>query len=472
MQTHHLAPCRAPRRRQYQSVRNRLLASVCLALSFLGITYAQADSVVHDSFSLNANSRKAGVPLNGLPVEKGQGDWMAAPAFKFGGDDKNGWLMVDSAGSGSARIAVPKGAVVTVEVDAQPASDKVGFIDVGFGGSSDTGDSNFSDGVFLYLDTKGDAQLRSGGAKLKGKHIESYKSDGPNHLVLTYDSASNSVTATVDGEEVGSKVALPIPLKADYTGIGVYGISSSAKITNFSLSVGGASTATDSAVALPPVASAAAPAASAQENPGNEYHILFIGNSITLSTANPGKGWDINAGMAASSVDKDYVHLVTSYISQKKGIKAVPMIFAHHGGVVQNYVGRVDEYRSFHPNLVVIQFGENDHEGVDAFKQIYAKLLDDVNSLQPKPEVICTGMWCPDNQYPLSGNAAAMTDAIRQVAQEKDATFVQIADLSSNPQNKGTGPNGGIRWHPNDNGHKGYADRICAAWDKSDVASK
>ena len=47
--------------------------------------------------------------------------------------------------------------------------------------------------------------------------------------------------------------------------------------------------------------------------------ILFLGNSITLHGPKPDIGWTGNWGMAASSEDKDYVHLVTSALAQHTG---------------------------------------------------------------------------------------------------------------------------------------------------------
>ena len=47
--------------------------------------------------------------------------------------------------------------------------------------------------------------------------------------------------------------------------------------------------------------------------------ILFLGNSITLHGANADIGWSGNWGMAASSQDKDYVHLVTSDLVRRTG---------------------------------------------------------------------------------------------------------------------------------------------------------
>ena len=45
--------------------------------------------------------------------------------------------------------------------------------------------------------------------------------------------------------------------------------------------------------------------------------VLFVGNSITKHAPKPEIGWTNDCGMEASSVDKDYVHLVEEKIREK-----------------------------------------------------------------------------------------------------------------------------------------------------------
>ena len=48
---------------------------------------------------------------------------------------------------------------------------------------------------------------------------------------------------------------------------------------------------------------------------GKGKRIMFIGNSITLHGAKPDIGWNFEHGMAASSKEKDYVHVVMNKIN-------------------------------------------------------------------------------------------------------------------------------------------------------------
>ena len=48
-----------------------------------------------------------------------------------------------------------------------------------------------------------------------------------------------------------------------------------------------------------------------------QKRVLFLGNSITLHEAAPHIGWNFNWGMAASSEEKDYVHIVLKGLREK-----------------------------------------------------------------------------------------------------------------------------------------------------------
>ena len=49
--------------------------------------------------------------------------------------------------------------------------------------------------------------------------------------------------------------------------------------------------------------------------------VLFLGNSITLHGPAPKIGWDGNWGMAASTREKDFVHVLLSRIAKSAGGK-------------------------------------------------------------------------------------------------------------------------------------------------------
>src|SRR5512137_8311 len=91
--------------------------------------------------------------------------------------------------------------------------------------------------------------------------------------------------------------------------------------------------------------------------------ILFLGNSITLHGPKTDIGWTGNWGMAASSEDQDYVHLVASALALHIGSK--PRILVRNIADFERTYATYDvaaqmrEFFAFDPDLVVLAIGEN-----------------------------------------------------------------------------------------------------------------
>ena len=90
--------------------------------------------------------------------------------------------------------------------------------------------------------------------------------------------------------------------------------------------------------------------------------ILFLGNSITLHGPAPAIGWLGNWGMAASSEEKDYVHLLTSSIARLSG-KRPEIQVANIADFERNYEAydraRFKKHFDFKADIVVVAIGEN-----------------------------------------------------------------------------------------------------------------
>ncbi|MBQ4153637.1 MAG: SGNH/GDSL hydrolase family protein [Clostridia bacterium] len=108
------------------------------------------------------------------------------------------------------------------------------------------------------------------------------------------------------------------------------------------------------------------------QNPNNVYlfdnekskvRILFVGNSITKHAPKPEVGWNNNCGMAASSIDKDYVHLIVKWISEKYD-KNLAFGIAQVANYARTFFDKGPEEtyyeaRDFSPNIVIMFYGAN-----------------------------------------------------------------------------------------------------------------
>ena len=195
-------------------------------------------------------------------------------------------------------------------------------------------------------------------------------------------------------------------------------------------------------------------------NRGGNKKVLFFGNSITRHEPNASIGWHGDWGMAASSKEKDYVHLVVAELDKKYG--KVDYCIAQGAMWEWGYRNTeevLDEYYSalkeFDADIVVIRIGEN----ITAAKHL---------------EVSCKPHFAKAVDY-LAGNAekviitdmfwySVYNDCLKEVCEEKGHTFCHLTDLEQDEKTmaKGLFEHQGVAGHPGDYGMQCIADRILA----------
>ena len=200
--------------------------------------------------------------------------------------------------------------------------------------------------------------------------------------------------------------------------------------------------------------------ASAQAQP---QRILFVGNSLTSHGPKADIDWHGNWGMAATSLDKDYVHVVTKALATKQGTTPVIMIKnvadferAHVG---YDIAGKFADAAAFKADLIILCIGEN----VAALKtpEAQAKYQEQViallKTLQSKPKaqiIVRSSFWA---------NTAKDT-AMRQACETVGGTFVDISALSKDEKNYARSErpykHAGVAHHPGDRGMAAIAEEI------------
>ena len=233
-----------------------------------------------------------------------------------------------------------------------------------------------------------------------------------------------------------------------------------------------------------PVAPVAVPTSPDVANP---YRILFVGDSITMHGTNPDVlrdlKWDHASGMAASKLENDYCHRLVALIQAGFPNRTVqiayPVIASNFADSIKQYglqsagqyAATIQSSESLHPNLVVIQLGEHERveDGLDGTRANYEKLFDAFNTWSPRPALLCTGVWQP--QDPLPGGPLCYRDRpadldriVSELCKQHNIPFVSVASLAMDPTCRGWGEISGVQWHPNDKGHQGYAARLFDAY--------
>lgn len=185
--------------------------------------------------------------------------------------------------------------------------------------------------------------------------------------------------------------------------------------------------------------------------------VLFLGNSITLHEKAPKIGWNVNWGMAASSEDKDYVHIVLRELEKRYG--EIGYCIANVGEWERNYwkeetLEKFRGAREFGADTVVFRLGENLRK--DAFEE-YAlsgcmRRFMDYFTAKAKHVVVTDTFW--EHGY--------ICDTLKALAEEKGYDFVSISELGYAAENKAIGlfEHEGVAAHPNDLGMARIAERI------------
>jgi len=194
--------------------------------------------------------------------------------------------------------------------------------------------------------------------------------------------------------------------------------------------------------------------------------ILFLGNSITLHAPKPTIGWTGNWGMAASSKGKDFVHLLTTDISNLTGSR--PKIIVRN---ISEFERGYDDFKlttelkselEFNADIVVVAIGENVPELATNFERkefeiAFAKLIA-VLRLHEESSIFVRSSFWPHK----------VKDAImRRASLVAGVTFIDISalghDESNMAQSERKFEHMGVGKHPGDKGMRAIADAIFAA---------
>ncbi len=185
--------------------------------------------------------------------------------------------------------------------------------------------------------------------------------------------------------------------------------------------------------------------------------ILFLGNSITLHETKPQIGWNVNWGMAASSQEKDYVHIVLNAL--RKRYSEISYAIVNVGEWELNYwkddvIEKFKLARDFKADIIIFRFGENinlqylEKHSLNLYLNNFMKYLN----INAEKVIVTDTFW--EHGY--------ICNALKCVAEKNGYTFVVISDLGYKDENKALGlfENPSVAAHPGDLGMERIAQRI------------
>lgn len=186
--------------------------------------------------------------------------------------------------------------------------------------------------------------------------------------------------------------------------------------------------------------------------------VMFVGNSITVHEIRPELGWNHLCGMAASSLENDYVHHVIRFL---KGKEDKLSVYVYNGKLweldyykFENLDYILNEINQYQPDIIIIRIGENVYPayqkyGYDLFPS-FNRLIE--FSKQIAKHVFITSLFWKND---------VIDDVILKATKENGAFYVDIRDLEV-PENKAIGlfKNVDVSNHPGDLGMQKIAKRI------------
>ncbi len=186
-------------------------------------------------------------------------------------------------------------------------------------------------------------------------------------------------------------------------------------------------------------------------------NVVILGNSITYSPPNLSLGWTGSWGMAATTADKDYVHLLTTRFQQ---VNKSCVVQAHNIAVFETNYDTYDfdadlkTYRDSKPDLLILRIGENVQSTFDsvAFAKKYQGLITYMKGGNPNLKVLAVGSFWSNRDY-------------INVIMSRYTPYISLAVLGDDLSNYAfdrTDLAAGVQQHPGDKGMQGIADMIWA----------
>ena len=189
---------------------------------------------------------------------------------------------------------------------------------------------------------------------------------------------------------------------------------------------------------------------------GDGIRILYVGNSVTKHEPKPSIGWYSDCGMAASSIQKDYVHLVQARVKEIHKNAAFSILQVgdfereFYNRDPENYYQKAQE---FNADVIIMFFGANVSKEYDTAKnppKTFTKAYEDLRNF------LVNGR----RAFVLHSQGFYVRPVLdkekEEVAKKYNETFVNLEDIRELPETHGKFN------HPGDFGMQLIADKFWA----------
>jgi len=190
--------------------------------------------------------------------------------------------------------------------------------------------------------------------------------------------------------------------------------------------------------------------------------IAFIGNSLTLHSTSESIGWNHTSGMAASSLEKDYVHKTVKKLAESKNVNIEYALInlADWEREFESFdINRLQKIWNFKPEYIIFQLGENVlQEDVignkEKFYNEYIKLIESFGKNNTR--IVCLPFWHSSEKNQLFTKVAIETKSyiidLSHLGNGLDKNNYAISEIKYEHQ--------GVGMHPGDYGMENISDNI------------
>ena len=199
----------------------------------------------------------------------------------------------------------------------------------------------------------------------------------------------------------------------------------------------------------------------------NGTNYLAIGNSITLHDLAT-YWWDDDRGMAATTNEKDYVHLISKHLERSSDSVTTHSInlpsWESNGSDRAEFLELLKPYLSPSISVVTIQLGENAFN-LDTWRSDYEELINYVKNGAPNASIYVIGdFWSNENrgsekeQVSIAcGVTYVSPDGIKDNKEYYSSIGTEVEDSEGKLH---TIDHQGVANHPSDKGMEAIADRV------------
>ncbi len=186
------------------------------------------------------------------------------------------------------------------------------------------------------------------------------------------------------------------------------------------------------------------------------FKVLFAGNSITRHGLKPEVGWNRECGMAASSVEKDYVHLFMKKVREEyrsDASFAIAQVANYERSLNAEALKTYEFAKEYKPDVLIMFFGANvskDHDTDPALTEKFRAAYEDMrNYLKSENTLVfhSQGFYI----------RPVLDEQKEKIAKKYGDTFINIENIRNREETHG------MFNHPGDLGMEEIADAFWKA---------